>query len=35
MFVFNSDCKLEDLGGGVSRKILAHNGSLMQVQVFF
>ena len=35
MFIFNSDCKLEDLGGGVSRKILAHNGSLMQVQVFF
>lgn len=35
MFIFNSDCKLEDLGGGVSRKILAHTGSLMQVQVFF
>ncbi len=35
MFVFNSDRKLEDLGNGVSRRILAHNGGLMQVEVFF
>ena len=35
MFVHNEDCKLEDLGSGVSRKILAHDGGLMQVQVFF
>lgn len=35
MFVYNSDCQMEDLGGGVSRKILAHNGSLMQVEVHF
>lgn len=35
MFVYNSECKLEDLGSGVSRKILAHNGTMMQVEVFF
>jgi quercetin dioxygenase-like cupin family protein len=35
MFVFGKDCVLEDLGGGVSRKILAHNGKMMQVEVHF
>ena len=35
MFIYNSECQMEDLGGGVSRKILAHNGSLMQVEVHF
>lgn len=35
MFVYSSDCQMEDLGGGVSRRILAHNGSLMQVEVHF
>ncbi len=35
MFVFDKDCTLEDLGNGVSRKILAHSGGLMQVKVFF
>lgn len=35
MFVFGKDCVIEDLGGGVSRKILAHNGKMMQVEVHF
>ncbi|WP_018607660.1 cupin domain-containing protein [Uliginosibacterium gangwonense] len=35
MFVFNKDCVMEDLGSGVSRKILAHNGKMMQVEVHF
>lgn len=35
MFVYNKDCVMEDLGGGVSRKILAHNGKMMQVEVHF
>jgi quercetin dioxygenase-like cupin family protein len=35
MFVRHGDCPLEDLGGGVSRRILAHDGSLMQVEVHF
>ena len=35
MFVRHDDCRLEDLGGGVSRRILAHAGGLMQVEVHF
>ncbi|MBS1210141.1 MAG: cupin [Proteobacteria bacterium] len=35
MFVFSKDCPLEDLGGGVSRRILAHGGKMMQVEVHF
>ena len=35
MFVFNDDVKLTDLGGGVSRKILSYNDSLMSVEVHF
>jgi quercetin dioxygenase-like cupin family protein len=35
MFVHHDDCPLEDLGGGVSRRILAHDGGLMQVEVHF
>ncbi len=35
MFVYNEECPREDLGNGVSRKILAHSGSMMQVQVMF
>ncbi len=35
MFVYSADRKVEDLGNGVSRKILAHNGTMMQVEVFF
>lgn len=30
MFVFNAECPAEDLGNGVSRKMLAHGGSMMQ-----
>ncbi len=35
MFVYNAECPVEDLGNGVSRKILAHSGTMMQVQVMF
>ncbi|MEP7181404.1 MAG: cupin domain-containing protein [Betaproteobacteria bacterium] len=35
MFVQHGDCRLEDLGGGVRRRILAHAGGLMQVEVHF
>ena len=35
MFVFNDDVKLTNLGGGVSRKILSYNDSLMSVEVHF
>ncbi len=35
MFVAHDQCPLEDLGGGVRRRILAHAGGLMQVEVHF
>ncbi len=35
MFVRHDDCPLEDLGNGVRRRILAHGGALMQVEVHF
>ncbi|GMQ49349.1 cupin domain-containing protein [Vibrio sp. 10N] len=35
MFVFNKDIQLEDLGDGVSRKVLAHNDNMMSVEVHF
>lgn len=35
MFVFSKDCPLQDLGNGVSRRILAHSGGLMQVEFHF
>jgi len=35
MFVFSKDCQFEDLGGGVKRRILAHDGHMMQVEVHF
>jgi quercetin dioxygenase-like cupin family protein len=35
MFVYAKDRPGEDLGGGVTRKILAHDGGLMQVEVAF
>ncbi|GAL35747.1 pectin degradation protein KdgF [Vibrio maritimus] len=35
MFVFNKDVQLEDLGEGVSRKVLAHNDNMMSVEVHF
>ncbi|MGR5177139.1 cupin domain-containing protein [Vibrio parahaemolyticus] len=35
MFVFNKDIQLEDLGEGISRKVLAHNDNMMSVEVHF
>jgi quercetin dioxygenase-like cupin family protein len=35
MIVRNIDVMLEDLGLGVSRKILAHEGGMMMVEVHF
>lgn len=35
MFVYGKDCRTEDLGNGVTRKILAHDGGLMQGEVAF
>lgn len=35
MFTFGKDCPLIDLGGGVSRRILAHGGKMMAVEVHF
>ena len=35
MFVYNQDVKLEDLGAGVSRKILAYSDNIMSVEVHF
>lgn len=35
MFVFNNDIAVEDLGEGVSRKILAHSDNMMSVEVHF
>jgi quercetin dioxygenase-like cupin family protein len=35
MFVNAKDPKVESLGGGVTRKVLAHDGGLMKVEVAF
>jgi quercetin dioxygenase-like cupin family protein len=35
MFFRLDDCPVEDLGGGVRRRILARGGGLMQVEVQF
>lgn len=35
MFVFNDKIEMEDLGNGVKRKILAHGGTMMGVEVHF
>ena len=35
MFVKNEDMSLSDLGGGVSRKVLAYDKNLMSVEVRF
>ncbi len=35
MFVLNNDISLEDLGEGVSRKVLAHSDNMMSVEVHF
>ncbi|WP_032093796.1 MULTISPECIES: cupin domain-containing protein [Pasteurellaceae] len=35
MFVYNKTIPLEDLGGGVKRKILAYSENIMAVEVHF
>lgn len=35
MFVLHKETLLEDLGGGVTRRILAHGGTMMAVEVNF
>ncbi|EPV0763987.1 MULTISPECIES: cupin domain-containing protein [Klebsiella] len=35
MFIFHKDTTLEDLGNGVTRRILAHDGKMMAVEVHF
>ena len=35
MFVYNKDVQLEDLGAGVSRKIMAYSDNIMTVEVHF
>ena len=35
MFIFHKDTTLEDLGNGVTRRILAHDGKMMAVEVNF
>ncbi|WP_428243438.1 cupin domain-containing protein [Gynuella sp.] len=35
MFVYNKDVQLEDLGDGVSRKIMAYSDNIMTVEVHF
>ncbi|WP_312980869.1 cupin domain-containing protein [Atlantibacter sp.] len=35
MFIPHNETKLQDLGGGVTRRILAHNGKMMAVEVNF
>ena len=35
MFISHNETTLEELGGGVTRRILAHNGKMMAVEVNF
>lgn len=35
MFIFHKDTQLDDLGNGVTRRILAHDGKMMAVEVMF
>ncbi len=35
MFVLNQDIPMENLGAGISRKILAHSENMMSVEVHF
>lgn len=35
MFISHNETTLEDLGGGVTRRILAHNDKMMAVEVNF
>ena len=35
MFIFHNETTLDDLGNGVTRRILAHGGKMMAVEVNF
>ena len=35
MFTFNRDVELEDLGGGLSRKVMSYSDNIMTVEVHF
>lgn len=35
MFIYKQECLLEDLGGGITRRVLAHGGTMMAVEVNF
>ncbi|MDE8555022.1 cupin domain-containing protein [Pantoea vagans] len=35
MFIYHKDQPLDDLGGGVTRRVLAHGGTMMAVEVHF
>ncbi|MGE0969261.1 cupin domain-containing protein [Klebsiella sp. WOUb02] len=35
MFIFHKETTLDDLGNGVTRRILAHDGKMMAVEVNF
>ncbi|MBV7387367.1 cupin domain-containing protein [Pasteurellaceae bacterium TAE3-ERU1] len=35
MFVYGNDVKVEDLGAGVKRKIMAYSPNIMAVEVYF
>lgn len=35
MFIFHKETTLDDLGNGVTRRILAHGGTMMAVEVSF
>ncbi|MET6594873.1 cupin domain-containing protein [Citrobacter portucalensis] len=35
MFIFHKETTLDDLGNGVTRRILAHGGNIMAVEVNF
>ncbi|KOC90627.1 cupin domain-containing protein [Winslowiella iniecta] len=35
MFIYKKETTLEDLGNGVTRRVLAHGGSMMAVEVNF
>ncbi len=34
MFIYRKDIPLQDLGDGVSRRVLAHDGTMMAVEVY-
>lgn len=35
MFIYNHERKIEDLGSGIKRKVLAYGGNMMAVEVYF